>query len=59
MISEYARRTARNPAMWGGVVPDSRYVQELAGTLCVEWEAAVEVLLRHWRSGAPVVGGTW
>jgi hypothetical protein len=37
MIPDYANRTSRLPAMWGGVVPDPRHAAELANVLNQEW----------------------
>ncbi|KAA8911689.1 hypothetical protein FN846DRAFT_935276 [Sphaerosporella brunnea] len=58
MIPDYAHRTSRQPAMWGGVVPDPRHAAELASVLIQEWTRAVDQLLRHWPT-PPTLDGSW
>lgn len=48
MISEYATKTAYQPAMWGGAVPDSASATRLASVLNQEWTTAIDRMLRHW-----------
>lgn len=58
MVPVYAAHTAQKPAMWGGVVPDQRYVAELAGVLAGEWSRAVDQLLKNF-AVPPTLGGGW
>ncbi|RPA99042.1 hypothetical protein L873DRAFT_1828197 [Choiromyces venosus 120613-1] len=54
MITEYATKTAFQPAMWGNVVPDAASAQQLANVLTQEWTNAVDRLLKHWSNSPPV-----
>lgn len=54
MITEYATKTAFQPAMWGNVVPDAAGAQQLTNVLTQEWTNAVDRLLKHWSNSPPV-----
>ena len=48
LISSYARAQANRPEMWGGLVPGSSTVEQLAQAFAKEWSAALAQLLRYW-----------
>ncbi|KAL7275604.1 hypothetical protein RUND412_001436 [Rhizina undulata] len=50
MIGEFALKTAYQPVMWGGEVPDTASANQLAIVLVDQWSRAVEQMLRHWMS---------
>ncbi|KAF8247321.1 hypothetical protein K440DRAFT_682601 [Wilcoxina mikolae CBS 423.85] len=58
MIPQYAVRTANQPSMWGGVVPNPIHAAELANILNREWSRAVDQLLKHYPT-PPTVNGDW
>jgi len=55
LIPSYAQYQASLPAMWGNQIPTSHGVQQLANAFVVEWNWAVDQMLRHWER--PPVGG--
>ncbi|KAI5801152.1 hypothetical protein EDC01DRAFT_612492 [Geopyxis carbonaria] len=57
MVQEYATRTAHQPEMWGGLLPDAHNAAELARVLTAEWTQAVDKLLRHWQTPPTTDGG--
>lgn len=58
MISEYATKTAYQPAMWGGAAPDAASATQLAAVLTQEWTNAVNQMLKHW-STPPTTDGCY
>ncbi|KAE9971828.1 hypothetical protein BLS_004286 [Venturia inaequalis] len=55
LIPSYAQYQASLPAMWGGQMPTAQGVAQLANAFTVEWNWAVDQMLRHWEK--PPVGG--
>jgi hypothetical protein len=58
MIPQYAVRTANQPSMWGGAVPNPVHAAELANVLNREWSRAVDQLLKHYPT-PPTINGDW
>lgn len=50
LIGSYATAEASKPEMWGAAEPTANDVAQLAGCFEQEWKAAVQNMLRHWKS---------
>ena len=50
LVAMYAAAEAAKPEMWGDAQPTGDDVAQLAGCFEREWTAAIQTMLRHWRS---------
>lgn len=49
LVSMYAALEARRPEMWAGFRPSADEVAQLKACFEVEWNMALDVMLRHWQ----------
>ncbi|KFH45596.1 hypothetical protein ACRE_035830 [Hapsidospora chrysogenum ATCC 11550] len=50
LIAAYAAAEASKPEMWGDSEPAPEHVAQLAACFEQEWTAAIEAMMRHWKT---------
>ncbi|KAI4126657.1 MAG: hypothetical protein LQ347_004884 [Umbilicaria vellea] len=56
LVTKHAYLLAAKPAMWGGYIPTTERVEQLAAVCIDEWTAAVNQMLRHWDTPPTTTG---